>query len=57
MVELDGGHVLEPTAFEPDPNTHRQSFYYNALTNALYKRAVRTRSDGIRLYYWQQVSR
>lgn len=38
-LELDGAKVIEPTAFEPDPNTHRSDYYYNAIENAMYKKA------------------
>ena len=37
-LKLVGGEVVEPTAFEPDPNTHRSQYYYNAKTNTLYKK-------------------
>lgn len=55
-VELYGGVVVEPTAFEPDPVTSRDEYYYNAVTNALYKRIVTRRETGIVSAYWQRVS-
>lgn len=39
-VELFGGTLVEVTAFEPDPYTYRHLFYYNAITNIIYKRVV-----------------
>ena len=39
FLEKHGAHIVEPTAFEPDPNTHRSDYYYNAIENALYRKA------------------
>lgn len=55
-LELTGGRVIEPTAFEPDAATHRDDFYYNAVTNALYRRVVTRREPGIVVAHWQQCS-
>lgn len=55
-VELYGGHVIEPTAFEPDPVTSRDEYYYNANTNALYKRIVVRKEFAVLAAYWQRVS-
>lgn len=35
-LELTGATVVEPTAFEPDPETHRSDYYYNAVENIMY---------------------
>lgn len=35
-LELAGAKIIEPTAFEPDPNTHRSDYYYNAVDNAMF---------------------
>ena len=39
FLELNGATVINPTPFEPDPNTHRQEYYYNSIDNIMYKRA------------------
>jgi len=51
FIELIGGKVITYTAFEPDPNTHRDEFYYNVLENVLYKKI---KIDGINA--WKPVS-
>lgn len=56
LVELHGGTTIEPTAFEPDPVTHRHDYYYNAETNTLYKKVVSRREPGIITAYWQKAS-
>ena len=38
FLEKHGARIVEPTAFEPDPNTHRSDYYYNAIENALYRK-------------------
>lgn len=55
-VERYGGTIIEPTAFEPDPVTSRDEYYYNAITNALYKRIVVRKEYAILSAYWQKVS-
>jgi len=57
FVELYKGKVLEPTAFEPDPVTCRDDYYYNAKTNLLYKRII-TKKEGslITNAHWKRVS-
>lgn len=55
-IELMGGRVIEPTAFEPDPQTCRDEHYYNAATNTLYKRIVVRKEFGILAAYWQRIS-
>lgn len=37
-LEAVGANIIEPTAFEPDPNNHRHQYYYNAQDNALYRK-------------------
>lgn len=56
MVELFGGEVIEPTAFEPDAATHRSDFYYNAVTNVLYRRVITRQEPGIIVAHWQKAS-
>jgi hypothetical protein len=56
FLELEGAEILIPTAFEPDPNTHRNDYYYNANTNALYKKVTVRDEQGIKLAYWQKAS-
>ena len=31
FLEKHGAHIVQPTAFEPDPETHRSDYYYNAI--------------------------
>ena len=38
LTELYGSEIIEPTSFEPDPNTYRNAYYFNSVTNALYKK-------------------
>ena len=56
IVELVGGEVIEPTAFEPDASTHRNDFYYSTVTNALYRKVVTRNEPGIIVAHWQKVS-
>ena len=56
IVELKGGRVIEPTAFEPDARTHRGEYYYNAITNALYRKIVTKREPGIIAAHWVKIS-
>jgi len=51
LLELYGAEIIEPTAFEPDPNTHRSDFYYNAVNNVLYKKVT---AGGIS--HWKPIS-
>ncbi len=55
LLELYGAEIIEPTAFEPDPNTHRSDFYYNAVNNVLYKK-VTTRNGEISISHWKPAS-
>ena len=56
FLELDGATVLEPTAFEPDAATYRGEYYYNAITNTLYRKVVVRREPGVVVAHWQQTS-
>jgi hypothetical protein len=56
MVERLGGCVLEPTAFPPDPNTHRHEYYYNAITNALYRKVIIIDANGNKAAHWKKAS-
>lgn len=59
FVELHGGEMIEPTAFEPDPITHRNNYYYNSVTNVLYKRVYDRYEPkrGIIVAHWAAISR
>lgn len=50
-LQLVGGKIIEPTAFEPDANTHRSQYYYNAVTNTLYRKIT---VNGVS--HWQGIS-
>lgn len=56
FIERVNGRIIEPTAFEPDPSTFRGEFYYNAITNTLYKRVITRKTHGIIVAYWKKVS-
>lgn len=56
FLELEGAKVIIPTAFEPDPNTCRDDYYYNAITNVLYKKIASRNSNGIITAVWQKAS-
>ena len=56
QVELNGGKIIEPTAFEPDPLTHRDEYYYNAITNTLYRRIITRKATGIESAHWKKIS-
>lgn len=56
FLELWGATIIEPTAFEPDPATHRSDYYYNAVTNTLYKRVKTRHEHGIIVAHWQKAS-
>jgi len=55
-VELYGGMIIEPTAFEPDPTTYRGEYYYNAISNALFKKIMVRKEYTVLSAYWQRVS-
>ena len=55
-VELNGGSYVEITSFEPDPATFRDDFYYNAVSNTLYKKIVVSQCNGITSAFWKQAS-
>jgi len=56
-VELIGGKIIEPTAFEPDPVTYRGEYYYNSVTNVLYRKVITGMSDiSVVSAYWQKIS-
>lgn len=54
FLELFGATIIEPTAFEPDPSTHRHDYYYNAQTNTLYRKVI-SRNNPI-VAHWQKAS-
>jgi hypothetical protein len=56
FLELWGATIIEPTAFEPDPSTFRGEFYYNAVTNTLYRKVVTRQEPGITVAHWQKAS-
>lgn len=56
FIELYGGVIIEPTAFEPDPATHRHDYYYNAVTNTLYRKVIVRQEPGIVVAHWQKAS-
>lgn len=52
-----GAKLVTLTAFEPDPATHRDDYYYNTITNRLYKKVVTAVLDnGVIRAHWQAVS-
>lgn len=55
-VELLGGKVIEPTAFEPDASTFRGEYYYNATTNTLYRKKVTVANSDTKVCIWLKVS-
>jgi len=55
LMELGGASIIQPTAFEPDPATHNQGYYYNSSHNALYRKVV-TRTEPVIVAHWQRVS-
>jgi hypothetical protein len=55
-IELLGGRIVEPTAFEPDPTTHRGEYYYNATINVLFRRVTVANSDGVKFAHWVRCS-
>lgn len=54
-LESHGATIIEPTAFEPDPNTYRHDYYYNAIVNTLYKKVTITKNDKT-IAKWHKVS-
>lgn len=56
FLEREGAKLIIPTAFEPDPNTYRDDYYYNAITNALYKKIVSRDNNGIKVASWKKTS-
>lgn len=56
--ELAGGTIVEMTAFEPDPRTYRNEYYYNVKLNRLFRRIFTTYRPeiGIIRAHWKPVS-
>lgn len=54
-IELNGGRIIEPTAFEPDASTYRGDYYYNAVSNVLYKK-ITVRTKPVTVAHWKKVS-
>lgn len=52
FIEFFGGQPVSFSQYDPDPNTHRESFYYNTRENRLFKKVKA--SDG--QYVWKDVS-
>lgn len=56
FLEHWGATIIEPTAFEPDPATYRGDFYYNAVTNTLYRKVISRQEPGIIVASWRKAS-
>jgi hypothetical protein len=56
FLELRGAVIVQPTAFEPDPRTHRDDYYYNSITNTLYRKVISRKEPGIITAHWQKAS-
>lgn len=56
FAELWGATIIEPTAFEPDPSTYRGDYYYNSVTNTLYRKVITRQEPGIVVAHWQKAS-
>lgn len=52
FVSTKGGEIVHMTAFEPDPKTFRGDYYYNCLTNKLYKKLKVTSTD----IQWRRIN-
>lgn len=56
-LETYGATLVEILAFEPDPLTYRNDYYYNGAENVLYKRTITKRINGTPMVgYWKSVS-
>ncbi len=53
---LQGIESIVVTAFEPDAVTFRGEYYYNAVSNLLFRKIIRHNTNGLRLAFWQQIS-
>lgn len=53
IIEMYGGEMIIPTAFEPDATTHRSDYYYNATDNKLYTRKKIYSKDGNVIACWK----
>lgn len=56
FLELTGGELVIPTAFEPDASTFRGNYYYHAVTNVLYRKVITRQQPGIIVAHWVRVS-
>lgn len=52
IVELVGGELVLATAFQPDATTFRGNYYYNVVTNQLFKKIAGKNA----VAYWKNVS-
>ena len=50
FIELFGGKPVLMSFYEPDPNTTRDSFYYNTRENQLFKKF-----KAIDKYVWKSI--
>lgn len=55
VVELDGGDLIEMTAWEPDAATFRGEYYYHTVRNVLYKKVAHV-VDEVPVATWQKIS-
>lgn len=58
MVEMHGGTMLYMSAFEPDPTTFRDEYYYNVAKNVLYRKVVTENNpkNGRIVAHWRSAS-
>jgi len=54
-VELNGGHIVEMTPFEPDAATFRGWYYYNTMSNLLMRKIV-VSTKPVMVAFWKQIS-
>ena len=52
LIEMYGGNIIIPTAFEPDASTYRDDYYYNAIDNKLYKKRIIAKKNGTVIACW-----
>ncbi len=55
FLELTGARMVETTPFEPDPRTYRDDYYYNTVTNRLYRRITTSRTRDDADVHWAQL--
>lgn len=57
FIELYGLRNVEVLSYEPDPNTYREPYYYNAKVDMLFKKITASKEGQPDVKVWKQITR